>query len=107
MTLRNLAPLFLAFGMSMSLVACGDKDDEDTGAAAAAACQLAEEISACPECADGDVTCTYGELSVTELSCGDCQARSQLYNDLCDGGVEDSEADILAGVECSDPVNAE
>ena len=106
MTLRSLAPLFLAFGMSMSLLACGDKDD-DTGASDAAACQLAAEADFCAECADGDVTCSYGEFSATELSCGDCQARSQLYDDLCDAGVEDSEAEILAGLECSDPASIE
>ena len=103
MTLRSLAPLFFVASLSMTLIACGDKDD-DSGESDAAACQLAQEANACPECADGDVTCSYDEYSVTELSCGDCQARSQLYSDLCDAGVEDSEADIIAGVECSEPV---
>jgi len=103
MTLRSLVPFFFAAGLSMTLVACGDKDD-DSGSSETAACQLADENAGCPECADGDVTCTYGDHSATEMSCGDCQARSQLYHDLCEAGVEDSEADILAGVECSDPV---
>lgn len=89
------------------LGACGDddKDSGDGGSSATAACELAQDNVGCPECYDGEVTCSYGEdHSATEGSCGDCQARSALYQQLCDAGIEDSEADILAGVSCSDPV---
>jgi len=103
-----LPVLLLVVGLSTLLIGCGDKDD-DSGASESVtdACQLAEDHSDCPACADGDVTCSYGEHSVTRMSCGDCQARSQLYQELCDAGVNDAEADILAGLECSDPVPGE
>jgi len=90
---------FMLLGCVVALSACGDKDTgSDDGA-----CELAEENMACPECYSGEVTCTYGEYSATEGSCGDCQARSALYQDLCDAGVPDSADDIEAGTECSDP----
>jgi len=98
--MRSLVPaLFLAFG----LIACGDKDPDDSGVDLTGACELAAEIDACPECADGDVTCSYGDVSATELSCGDCQATVALYNALCDAGVEDSREAIEAGMSCSEP----
>ena len=100
--MRKFMPLLL---ITVGLIGCGDKDDSgETGSPAlSGACELAAEIEACPECADGDVTCSYGEESVTELSCGDCQARSSLLNQLCDGEIEDSRDDIEAGLSCSDP----
>ena len=100
--MRKLMPLLL---ITVGLIGCGDKDDSgETGAPAqSAACEMAAEIEACPECADGDVTCSYGEESVTELSCGDCQARSSLLNQLCDADIEDERAEIEAGLSCSDP----
>lgn len=93
--------LVLALGLS----ACGEKDDtgddDDSGSSGlTAACQLYEDNLGCPECADGDVTCTYGEVSVTEMSCGGCQAEAALYGALCDAGVTDSAAAIQAGMEC-------
>lgn len=102
--LSFLTPLALCLG----LAACGDKDSDsgtDTAAeATTAACQLALDLGDCGACYDGIVTCTYGDASVTEGSCGDCQARAGLYNQLCEAGIEDSEEDILAGLECSEPV---
>ncbi len=103
MFLRTLTPFLFAATLSATLMAWGDKDG-DSGSSETAACQLLAWIDGCSECADGDVTCSYGDYSATELSCGDCQARSRLYQDLCDAGIEDSEADITAGLECSDPV---
>lgn len=97
------APISALF-LSLLLVACGDKDGDsgDSGSAAVSgACELAAEYEACPECADGDVTCTYGDESVTELSCGECQARSSLLRELCDAGIDDSRAEIEAGMECA------
>jgi hypothetical protein len=100
--MRTFMPLLL---ITVALVGCGDKDDSgETGAPVlSGACELAAEIEACPECADGDVTCSYGDESVTELSCGDCQARSSLLNALCDAEIEDERAEIEAGLSCSDP----
>ncbi len=107
MILRNL-PLFLA----LALAGCGDKDaEQDTAAgpnettdsgdiALSDACTLAAENSECDDCDDGDVTCTYGDHSVTQASCGGCQAEAALYQALCDAGVTDSAADIQAGMEC-------
>ena len=97
--------LIAAMVLSVGLIACGDeKDSADSGSAAVSgACELADEHAACPECADGDVTCSYGDESATELSCGDCQAMAALYTQLCDAGIEDSRAELEAGVTCSDP----
>lgn len=93
--------LFLAAMMT----GCGDKDD--TSSAQSGACTLAESHSACPECDDGQVTCEYGSYSETANSCGDCQARSALYEGLCAAGVEDAAASIEAGVSCSAPILTE
>ena len=91
--------------LALSLVACGDKDDADSGGESlSGACELVADLTDCPSCYDGVVTCTYGDESVSEGSCGDCQARYALYAQLCDAGVEDSRADIESGLECSDPV---
>ncbi len=43
------------------------------------ACHLADENLSCPECYDGDVSCSYEDIVVTEPSCGGCQAASALY----------------------------
>ena len=74
------------------------------GCGGSAACKLAEETAACPECYSGEVTCSYGRHSVTAASCGDCQARSGLYQRLCEVGVEDDRAAIEAGVVCTEPL---
>jgi hypothetical protein len=89
--------------LSLLLVACGDKDDDDSGDEAGA-CQLAADNQGCDECYSGEVTCTYGESAETAGSCGDCQARSALYQTLCDDGNTDSADDIESGTVCSDPV---
>ena len=94
-----MARFFAMLGCALMLSACGDKD---TGGGEGA-CELADANAACPECYSGEVTCTYGEVSATEGSCGDCQARSALYRSLCDAGVEDSADDIEAGTSCTDP----
>jgi hypothetical protein len=91
--------------LALGLMACGgDKDSGETGSEpVSGACELLGEWESCPACYDGEVTCSYGDESVTEGSCGDCQARVSLYGQLCDGGVSDSRDDIEAGVSCSDP----
>lgn len=94
---------FIWLGLALALTACGDKDSGTTDDA----CALADENQACPECYSGEVTCTYGDVSATEGSCGDCQARSALYGALCDAGVSDSADDIEAGTTCTDPESFE
>lgn len=64
------------------------------------ACDLAAANDACPECSDGEVECTFRDTSVTAVSCGDCQARSGLYQDLCDAGETATAADIEAETVC-------
>ncbi|MBT6432279.1 MAG: hypothetical protein HOK28_04255, partial [Deltaproteobacteria bacterium] len=54
-------------------------------------------------CFSGTSTCNYGEISVTDTSCQNCQVLNQLYTALCDAGITDSLADIEAGIECSEP----
>lgn len=98
--------ILLALGLLLT-PACGDRDDDDSAGDGSDACDLARENQACPECYSGEVTCSYGDTDATAGSCGDCQARSALYQQLCDDGIADSRADIEAGTTCSDPVNPE
>ena len=79
----------------LSLSACiGDLEGD------ADACDLAEENQACDDCTTGPATCTFGDTSVTEPSCGDCQARSALYSELCDNGETASAEEIEAETVC-------
>lgn len=101
--------------LSAALCGCGDNDADsgDSGATSvtdtaspqplSGACKLAAQELACAACYDGEVTCAYGEESVTVGSCGDCQSRLALYDQLCASGIEDSREDIEAGIVCSDP----
>ena len=105
MTMRTILAT-LTMGLALGLVACSDKDDtgdDDSGTSLTGACELYASIDACPECADGEVTCSYGDVSVTEMSCGGCQAEVALYKELCDSGNTDSVAEIEAGMECDTP----
>lgn len=95
-----LRSLLLTALFAVFAAGCGE---EDTGEALSPACQLARDNATCPECYSGEVTCTYGDVSETAGSCGDCQARAALYQALCEDGVTDSAADIEAGTTCSDP----
>ena len=62
------------------------------------ACAMAAAVGGCPECYDGDITCTFGDTSVTRGSCGGCQARLGLYEALCAAGSTATEAEITAGM---------
>lgn len=75
-----------------------DNNDDDVDVDGA--CDLAADFSGCPECDDGPVTCTYDGVSATENSCGECQARGALYQQLCDADVVDAAADIDADTVC-------
>ncbi len=76
--------------------------DDGDGPGDSDACILSANSQACPECADGNTTCRYGDTSVTAVSCGGCQARSRLYLELCDADVTDSADAIEAGTSCID-----
>ena len=99
----------IAFGTLLCLMACGDEDTTEPAepsqdSSLTDACTLASDLPDCGACYSGVVTCNYGEISVTESSCQNCQVLNLLYTALCDGGITDSTADIEAGIECSDPV---
>lgn len=88
---------------------CDDGDDADRDTieaetvcedALTGACTLVAESLDCLDCADGEVTCSYGDATVTEMSCGGCQAFSTLLSELCDSGITDAAADIEAGIVC-------
>jgi hypothetical protein len=81
------------------LSSCGEPRPPST--AEGDVCDLADDFAACPECADGDTTCTYGATTVTALSCQECQARGTLYQQLCDAGVTDSAAAVEDGTSCT------
>ena len=92
--MRILALLFLLG------VGCDTPDNTD-------ACDLFEDHMSCPECYDGDVTCSYGDTSVTQGSCGGCQAEAGLYAALCEAGVTDSAAQIQQDMVCEDAPSTE
>jgi hypothetical protein len=89
--------------MLVSLAACvgGKSDGDDTGTMSVAeACELAADSQTCPECSSGNATCSFDGVEVTAASCGDCQARGQLYQALCDAGNEADRATIEADTVC-------
>ncbi len=88
-------------GLVGFLAAC---DPGTGGGGELESCDLAADSQTCPACVDGLVTCTFGEVSATEGSCGDCQARAALYQALCDAGETASADEIEADTVCSDPV---
>ena len=79
------------------LTACPGTDDP-TGITDA--CRIVDEGMGCPECADGDVTCSLDGLERTEMSCGGCQARASLIAALCDAGSQVTEAEIDDDMVC-------
>lgn len=85
-----------AWGLVLGLgVGCGT--ETGTAGTQSGACALAATASSCPECSDGPWTCVYGDVEVTEASCGGCQARAALYAELCDAGENDL-ADTIEGL---------
>jgi len=86
----------MRFGLLMvvSLMACGPSEPD--------ACELYEEFNACPECADGTVSCTFEEVTRTEVSCGGCQATVSLYQALCEAGSTATSEEIQDGMVCED-----
>lgn len=72
--------------------------DDPTGA-----CALAADNSVCPDCSDGELTCSFGAVEVTVASCGECQSRATLYEALCDAGETADRATIEADTVCAAP----
>ena len=91
--MRNVLLVFVL------LMGCGETEP-DSGA-----CEMVASLEGCPECADGEVTCTFDEISVTAFSCGGCQAEQGLWRELCDSGSMATAADITAGMVCEDTPN--
>ena len=102
--LMSIACLSLA----LYLFGCGNTDttapSEDESESTLPACQLLADFGDCGACYDGVVTCSYGDISVTEGSCQGCQALVQVYIQLCNDGNRDSAEAIEAGIECTDSV---
>jgi hypothetical protein len=88
--------------VALMLTACSDDDDPGCTGDELTACEMVEQHQGCAECYDGDVTCTFGAYSATEPSCGGCQARWALLQQLCDAGVDACEEELNAGIECHD-----
>ena len=78
------------------LLGCNEPSSSDD------ACAWVADQMGCPECADGDVTCSFEDQSVTEMSCGGCQAQVGLMSALCDSGSTATAQDILDGMVCED-----
>ena len=100
---------WLVLLLTVCLVGCGGEepttpagtDSDDTGANSAV-CQMIEDLGDCGACVTATTTCTYGDVSVTELSCQQCQAMTALYIQLCDAGNTDSQEDLEEGIVCTD-----
>ena len=93
--------------LTLSLLGCGSSDsatpsENENDPNVIAACQLLEDFGDCGTCYTGVVTCTYGDISVTEDSCQGCQALVQVYSQLCNDGSADSAEQIENGVECTE-----
>ena len=86
--------------LCLLLSACGETTPE-TGA-----CELLEDFGDCPLCADGTVTCSFEETSVTEPSCMGCQAKVVLLYRLCENGTTATAEEINAEMIC-EPENTE
>ena len=80
------------------LLGCNDGTTPDVDGP----CEWLTDQQGCPECAGGDVTCSYADQSVTEMSCGDCQAEVALMQALCDAGSTATAQEILDNRVCED-----
>jgi hypothetical protein len=56
-------------------------------------------VGVCPECYDGEVTCTLDGYEGTAGSCGNCQAIATLARVMCDAG----ETEMVGDATCSVP----
>lgn len=92
----------LRFAWVLMGVACAGTPDIDTAAPVLESCELAEASQTCPSCSDGPLTCEFEGVSVTANSCGECQARGTLYQQLCDDGELATADEIEAGTTCSE-----
>ena len=58
-------------------------------------CELADETAVCQLCLTGEVTCSFDDVSATEVSCQTCAAEHALYEQLCLDGVERITGDVV------------
>ena len=106
---RHVSRLAIAL-LTLWLMGCGSADsteqniseESDAGAANPAACQLLEDLGDCGACFTGMATCTYGDISVTESSCQQCQAQAALYAQLCNSGSLATAEELEEGIECTE-----
>jgi len=89
--MRTLAPLLFVLFAACS----GDGSNPDS-----AACELADTYSSCDDCYDGEVACSYDGVTEVRGSCADCQAKGQLYQRLCDEGVDATADELEADTVC-------
>lgn len=91
---RSLSSIFaLLVAFSTGAVSCGG------GGGGGAICDDLEGI-ACDDCYDGLTRCEFDGVEVTERSCGGCQARFALLQELCASGSERTIEEVDAGMEC-------
>ena len=78
-----------------------------SGESTQTACDWLVTSAGCDECADGEVTCSFEDASVTAMSCGGCQAEAGLMQALCDAGSTATAQEILDGMVCEDAATEE
>jgi len=104
----NKLTLYLGAAIfALSIAGCGSdhttpQSNNNEVESTSGACQLLQELGDCGACWSGDTTCTYGDITVTEGSCQQCQAMVALYIQLCESGNTDSQEAIEAGMTCTD-----
>ena len=85
---------------SVVVIFCGMGASACINGSNSAACGVPDED--CGLCYTGDVTCSYGDISVTKESCYQCQAKNELYLVLCEMGNPASVQEIEEGIVCVD-----
>ena len=79
--------------MGSLLVGCSDPGEPTV-------CEL--EGMGCDDCFTSNHECEYEGVVVVEPSCNGCQARFELYRELCERGNTDTLQEVDAGMVCSD-----
>lgn len=90
----------IRFFVWLVVVGCGEGAVGDSAAPVLESCELAASSQTCPSCSDGALTCEFEGSSVTTESCGECQVRAALYQDLCDAGELATADEIVARTAC-------
>jgi hypothetical protein len=71
-----------------------------TGCAGEATVCEATERYACDQCYGNVYTCSYDGVSLTTRACEGCQARLDLYRELCAQGRTETRAEVDEGMVC-------